>query len=463
MKLISTRYNQLCKYLLLSFILNLTSFNFYASAQTVKEKIDQVIAAHVANPGPFSGTVLVAQKGEVVYRGAFGNASLSPIRKNQIDTKYFIASITKQMTTVAILQLVESGRLHLHDKLSQFLPQINRSNEITIHELLSHRSGLARDSHQAYEEDVSPLDRVLSIQNDTLTHEPSAREAYSNTAFYALTHIIEKLSGLSYEEYLKQHIFEPAKMFNTGIQANETTVSMLATGLGMHLNEDGVNELGPAQKFNSPSLGGGGSLYSTVDDQFRFFQALESGKLVSQETVDLMKKRWPVTGEARPSFYHSYGWEVWDLSWGKIFDFTGRIYGYVSMVRYFQKEDIYVVLLCNSEFSERGTIAQAIRHILLGGDYNRAVPKIPASIPITASMKKHEGEYDFPEEETTVEIKMINGKMTLRSHGDHPIYLLAEDKNTFYSNLLPLKVTFEPKSQMMVWQFEDQKFELKRK
>ena len=113
------------------------------------------------------------------------------------------------------------------------------------------------------------------------------------------------------------------------------------------------------------------------------------------------------------------------------------------MHRYYMKDNIVVIVLSNSEYSERSLLGHAIRNILLDRDYKTPKPA-PQKIPLTKTMEKHLGVYNFPSEKTTVEIKMINGKMTLTSHGDKPMYIYPNNDHTFYSDLIPLKITFEP-------------------
>ncbi|WP_299224726.1 serine hydrolase [uncultured Psychroserpens sp.] len=437
--------------------------NLIIYAQDYEKKIEELLEANVGSIKPFNGSLLVAKKGEIIYRGAFGLADLSSKRKNVIDSKYFIGSITKLFTAVAILQLVEEKKIALDDKLSRWLPDINGSEKITIHHLLTHQSGLRRDSHQDYNAETTYTERLFSVQNDSLMFEPGEKQAYSSVGFYALSYILEAVSNMSFEAYFKTHIFEPSNMLNTGVKKQRSQkVENLSNGIGKTTDTHGVNDIGNAQYFDSYSFAGGGSLYSTVDDMWSFFTALEKGKLLSHNTVRMMKLKWPVKEKNEKSrLYYSYGWEIYDYSNQKgpflMIDFAGKIYGYKSMIRYYEKDDIVVIALCNSEFSERSILAHTIRKILLDKDYKLPKPS-PKYIPIDESMKHYIGIYDFPSEKTTAEIKMINGKYSLTSHGDKPIYLYPTSENTFYAKIIPLKITFIDK-QKMEFNFNDEMIE----
>lgn len=435
------------KYQLLMVVVIL--FNVGVTAQDYAEKIEQLIEANVQSTNPFSGSILVAQNGRVIYKGAFGLADLDSKKSNSIDSKYFIGSITKLFTTVAILQLVEQKKIALDDKLSKWLPEMNGANKITIHHLLTHQSGLRRDSHQDYDAEVTYMERLLSIKDDSLKFEPGEKESYSSSGFYALSFILETVSGMAFEAYFEKNIFAPADMQNTGVKKTKNQkIPALSKGIGYTLDTYDVSDIGPARYFDSYSFAGGGSLFSTIDDMWSFFNALEKGRLVSHNMVRMMKLKWPVKYENKKSrLYHSYGWEIYDYSdengSSLMIDYTGKIYGYKSMIRYYEKDDIVVIALCNSSFSERSRLGSNIRKILLNQAYDLPKP-FPDIIPLNESMEKHLGIYDFPDEKTTVEIKLINEKFTLISHGDKPIYLYPVDENTFQATVIPLKITFEP-------------------
>ena len=442
--------------------------SFNLSAQDYLKKIEELLKANVNSTKPFSGSILVAKKGKVIYRGAFGLADLTTERENTIDSKYFIGSITKLYTAVAILQLVEQKKIALDDKLSKWLPEIKGSNKTTIHHLLTHQSGLRRDSHQDYDAEVTYQERLFSIKNDSLRFQPGEKESYSSVGFYALSYVLETVSELKFEAYFEKHIFIPANMHNTGVKkTKQQKIDGLSIGIGSAADIHGVTDIAPARYFDSYSFAGGGSLYSTIDDMYSFFDALENGKLLSHNMVRMMKLKWPVkTENKRTRLYHSYGWEIYDYSNVEeqrlMIDYAGKIYGYKSMIRYYENDDIVIIALCNSKYSERSVLGSSIRKILLDKPYN--LPKAATEfIPFTKKMKKHIGFYDFPSEKTTVEIKIINNQLTLTSHEDKPAYLYPSNENTFHAKTFPLKISFEPtsnkKTQKLEFNFDEEMIE----
>nr|WP_321237630.1 serine hydrolase domain-containing protein [uncultured Psychroserpens sp.] len=439
--------------------------NFSATSQEHVKKIEELLEANVNSAKPFNGSILVAQKGKVIYRGAYGLSDLNAKQPNSINSKYFIGSVTKLFTAVAILQLVEQKKISLSDYLSKWLPEINGSEKITIHHLLTHQSGLMRDSHQDYDAEVSYKERLFSIKNDSLRFKPGEKESYSSVGFYALTYILESVSEMSFEDYFEKYIFFPANMKNTGVKKTKNQdIQGLSAGIGLITDKNGVSDIGPAKYFDSYSFAGGGSLYSTIDDMWSFFNALEKGKLVSYNTVRMMKLKWPVKYENKKTKrYHSYGWEIYDYSNNErpflMIAFAGKIYGYKSMIRYYENDDIVVIALCNSRYSERSLLGHAIRRILLDKEY-KLPEAAPKTIPVNRYMKKHLGIYDFPGKKNFAEIKMIDGKFTLTSHGDKPVYLYPSNENTFHAKSIPLKITFEPttkkKTQKLEFNFNEE-------
>src|SRR5690606_17204118 len=205
----------------------LTSFNV-AQAQTKADKIDKLVSTY-AEYGKFNGSVLVADKGNVIYKKGFGLADMEWNIPNQPDTKHRLGSITKQFTAVLIMQLVEQGKLQLHVPVTTWLPDYPKKNGdiITIHHLLTHTSGIPNmTSCPGFIKDVSrnaytPAQLVKISADSTLEFKPGERFAYSNSGYLLLGHIIEKVTGKSYEQVLQEHILTPLGMTNTGYDHHE--------------------------------------------------------------------------------------------------------------------------------------------------------------------------------------------------------------------------------------------------
>jgi len=206
-------------------------------AQDHAAKIQEVLAlAHKYRQ--FNGSALVAENGKVVYKGAFGAANMEWNIPNTPDTKFRLGSITKQFTATIVMQLVEQGKIKLDAKLSDYLPEYRKDTgeKVTIHHLLTHTSGIpSYTSQPGFFENVSrnPYkvdDFVKKYASGDLEFEPSSKYSYNNSGYFLLGAIIERVTGKPYEQVLKQSIFDPLGMKNTGYDHPTTIISKRASG-----------------------------------------------------------------------------------------------------------------------------------------------------------------------------------------------------------------------------------------
>src|SRR5262245_11012821 len=186
----------------------------------------------------FNGTALVAENGKIIYKGAFGKANMEWDIPNAPDTRFRLGSITKQFTSMLTLQLVEQGKIKLDGKISDYLPDYRKDigEKVTIHHLLTHTSGIpSYTSQPKFFEDVSRnpykvVDFVQKYTSGNLEFEPGSKFSYNNSGYFLLGAIIEKVTGKSYEQVLKENIFDPAGMKNTGYDHHDTLIPKRASG-----------------------------------------------------------------------------------------------------------------------------------------------------------------------------------------------------------------------------------------
>jgi CubicO group peptidase (beta-lactamase class C family) len=242
-------------------------------------------AGELAAKGEFSGTVLVARDGKVVLEKAWGLADREAGARSTVDTKFRIGSMNKMFTAVATLQLVEAGKLALDDTIGEHLPDYPNeevASKVTVRHLLTHTGGTGDIFGPEF--DVNRLklrthgDYVKLYGSRGLTHEPGARHEYSNYGFVLLGALVERVSGESYYEYVRENVFRPAGMTSTDSLPESVNVPRRAVGY-MYGGSVPNTEVLP---WRGTSAGGG---YSTVGDLLRFAQALESGKLISKEML----------------------------------------------------------------------------------------------------------------------------------------------------------------------------------
>jgi CubicO group peptidase (beta-lactamase class C family) len=237
----------------------------------------------------FSGTVLFARAGQPLYRAAFGEANKDFGVRNTIDTKFNLGSMNKMFTSVAVMQLVEAGKLSLEDTLGKFMSAGSMRpdvlSKVRVKHLLSHTSGLGSYFSDEWDRQSRALYRSVSdwvplVSKETLAFEPGARWAYSNTGMLLLGKVIESASGMDYFDYIRERIARPAGMTNTDAYDLDRVNPNLAVGY------DPVIRGGKREYRNNIFMhvirgGPAGGGYSTVEDLTRFAVALEGGKLVS--------------------------------------------------------------------------------------------------------------------------------------------------------------------------------------
>lgn len=277
------------RFLSLFFITLLTAS--VAFAQDKVQKIDDLLKTY-QEYGQFNGTVLVAEKGKVIYKKGHGMANMEWEIPNQPDTKFRIGSVTKQFTAALILQLVEEGKIKLDGKLTDYLPDYRKDtgDKVTIHQLLNHTSGIPSYTNgKFFREDsrdyYNPTDFVKKFSSGDLEFEPGTKWSYNNSAYFILGAIIEKVDGKSYAESLKTRILDPLGMANTGYDTHSPILKKRARGY-QKTPEGFVNA--PYLDMSLPYAAG--SMYSTVEDLYKWDQALYDDKILSDESKKLMFK-----------------------------------------------------------------------------------------------------------------------------------------------------------------------------
>ncbi|MBI1760882.1 MAG: serine hydrolase [Acidobacteria bacterium] len=253
----------------------------------------------------FSGVVLIAKNGQPLWQRAYGFANKAFNTPNRLDTKFNLGSINKFITHTAILQLVEAGKLNLDDTLGKYLPDYPNQQaaaKVTISHLLNMQSGIGDFFGAKFE--ATPKDRIRTI-NDylklfaeaPLAFEPGTSQRYSNGGYVVLGAIIEKVTGQSYYDYVRERIYKPAGMTNTDAYEVDASVPNVATGYTRHSGRDGNARVDNV--YTKPARGssaGGG--YSTAEDLLKFAQALEHGKLLDATHSRQMFGRLGIAGGA---------------------------------------------------------------------------------------------------------------------------------------------------------------------
>lgn len=260
-------------------------FTFGYSQKGISTKLEQYMDAQFAI-NDFSGTVLVSKNDSIVLKKAYGFADYEWKVKNVIDSKFSLASVSKQFTAVAILQLAENNKLSLEDPLSKYFAGFPKGDKITLKMMLTHNSGLNMDFDELYltKTDLDKDSVYTYLAKKPLLFEPGTSTAYSNIGYYLLARVIEKVSGQSYSAYLKQNVFDKAKMYNSGVSSNDAIVGKMTQRYYFD-NDKLVKNPYINWNFNV----GHDGVYSTIEDLDLWNKALfESQTLLSEESKKKM-------------------------------------------------------------------------------------------------------------------------------------------------------------------------------
>jgi CubicO group peptidase (beta-lactamase class C family) len=277
----------------------------------VAKELDAFIGGLVAED-VFSGAVLVAKDGEPIFSKAYGPASKEFNVPNQVSTKFNVASMGKMFTGVAVAQLAERGKLAFDDLVGRHLPDYPRevAGQVTVHHLLTHTSGMGSYWKPEYHEanhagfrtvrDYFPL-----FVKDPLAFRPGEKWGYSNAGFMVLGAIIEKVSGRSYFDYVREQVFRRAGMGDTDYYEADRVTPNLAAGYTKQNRYLREADEWTSNIFLSPVKGGpAGGGYSTVEDLLRFDAALRAHKLLNPAHTDIVLRG---KVEYRPNAKYAYG------------------------------------------------------------------------------------------------------------------------------------------------------------
>ncbi|SDL31133.1 CubicO group peptidase, beta-lactamase class C family [Salinimicrobium catena] len=356
------------KSLLAGFILLLSTAVLFG--QNKAEEIDNLLSKY-HEYDQFNGSVLVADGGEVVFSDGYGMANMEYDIPNTPETKHRLGSITKQFTAALVLQLVEEGKLELDHPISTYLPNYEgpAADVVTIHHLLTHSSGIPSytsfpNFFQDHSRDPSsPKEFVKTFSDSTLQFTPGEKFAYNNSGYFLLGHILEEVTGKSYEQALKERIFDPLNMNNTGYDRHETILKNRASGYAR--TGDGYKN---AAYLDMSLPYAAGSLYSTVEDLYKWDRALDANEVLSEESKQLMFSSQIPAGKSQ----YGYGWMINKMPVGDTGDSIpmvahgGGINGFNTLIVRFPKEDDLIVLLNNTGGAKLSDLAMGINNILHG-------------------------------------------------------------------------------------------------
>ena len=382
---------------------------------------------------PFSGTVVVVNKGEVIFNKSYGMASIEHGAANTSETKYKIASLTKQITCMGIMILKERGLLNTSDNLKKFFPDYPQLDErITVHHLMTHTSGLCSE--------FSVVDPYLMLGKRLYTHkevfdlfkdmplesEPGECWSYCYFGYYLLGVIIERITGKPYIEFLKDNIFKPLGMNNTGIDDYIEILTNKASGYYVSGEKLVCCEIDTMSAFSA------GAIYSTASDMILWDQALYNEKLVSKNT---MKEIFTPYKEE-----YGYGWVVDKNLNHKRVRHSGGGSGFSHQFHRYIDDKITILVLSNYGFSNSLSINENIAKIVFNEKY--CIPSKPKEFDF------HLNVYDsyvgiYEEGDFKLEIKRDGDKLYFIQENKWVMTMYPISEGTFRHTLIDREYTFE--------------------
>lgn len=367
--------NSSIKALIFAFI-TFSTFNSF-SQSTNKElfnKIDTYLESSVTNG--FSGVVLVSKNGETILSEGYGWADRKNKIPNSPSTVFNIGSVTKQFTASAILKLVEQGKIKTSDKISTYFAQtpIDKS-DITIHQLLTHTSGISNRVGGFRYDEASKEQFLKEFFESELQSKPGTKHQYANANYIILTAIIESVSGQTYSSFLNDYLFVPSLMNSTGYKSINFSKERLAHGYYYDRNDEQWVDWGTTQQqipYNDKhwySIGKG-DIHSTVEDLYKWHVALENNIVLALKTRLVQETPYVAENDNKTSFY-GYGWAISQSNRDtKIVAHNGSNGLYFADFVRFIDDDVVVIYLTNAFLGpESENVAREIGKMIFDTNY----------------------------------------------------------------------------------------------
>jgi CubicO group peptidase (beta-lactamase class C family) len=410
------------------------------------EKVADALFRDAVRADGSAVTVLVAQNGKVLFKQAYGMADREHYVAATPETKFRIGSITKQFTASAILKLQEAGKLSVADKLTKYLPDFPRGDEVTLHHLLTHTSGIRSYTDKpgfmaGVTNAVKAEDLIKSFKHDPYDFAPGEKWHYDNSGYFLLGYIIAKVSGKSYEDYLRQEFFEPLGMSNTGVYHNDAPPEHEALG---YAYEDG--KFSRALNWDMSWAGGAGALYSTVEDLYKWNEAVFSGKVLS--AASLKAAFTPVVTKQNRDENHDsgygYGWVAAQMRGAREISHGGGLQGFSTFLMRLPERNFTVTVLANAlpgvAGAEPGQLAHTVTELYLGDKLDPRLTQQPNPYVSAKTFDALIGRYDYGMAVMTV---TKEGSRFFAQLGGQPRFeIFPKSESEFFWKVVDAQVTF---------------------
>lgn len=367
----------------------------------------------------FSGSVAAVKEGDLLFCKAYGYANMEHKVSNTTKTKHRVWSLTKQFTAAAILIMEERGMLRVEDSVNFYFPECdNLDSRVTIHHLLTHTSGLFNysnlpDSQKTFQRMSHNKADLLKMFSDMpLDFEPGTQFNYSNTGYFFLGMLIERLSGVSYHQFLMDNIFRPLEMYDTGVDDGKEVIENMATGY--YLNGE---RLIHCNYIHIDLIWSSGAMYSTIEDLLVWDRALSSEGLLSGKSLEKMNTPY--------KSHYGYGVAVSDKGQKKLVHHDGGCEGFLAEIHRYVDNDVTIVILSNYGFTAVSKLCSVIASIVF--DERVEMPTRPKPFPMSRELLDH---YMGVYEGEGLKLELYDGTygLTLRIDGEYelPVYPISD-------------------------------------
>lgn len=344
---------------ILSILFLLTTVLGFGQKITVEKRLDSLFSS-LAEQNQFNGSVLIAEKGKVIYKSGKGYSNQLTKEKNNTKTIFELASCSKQFIGVGIALLNREGKINYTDDITLYIPELSNFKGVRIYDLLHHTSGIPeflghfaddwKNERIAKNQDVIDY---YSARKDTLEFSPNSNYQYSNTNYVFLATIIERISKQKIETYLADKIFKPLEMDRTFIynrRVNPQKIKNYAYGYSWIKNSfekatEDDTRIGNMMSYSMDGIIGNAKVNSTVEDIYKWIIALKNNTLLSKEEFDeVMKISQTTKGQ---DITYGFGFEVRKSEGNISYGHTGSWDGYITFIHYNSKNDRTIIVLNN--------------------------------------------------------------------------------------------------------------------
>jgi CubicO group peptidase (beta-lactamase class C family) len=402
-------------------------------AQSLEQQFDTYIGDQYTSDAP-GVSILVAKDGKAIYSKGSGIANLESDIKAAPKHVFEIGSITKQFTAVAILMLEEQGKLSVEDEITKFIPDYpTQDKTITVHHLLNHTSGIKSYTNmpsfmEFARTDMTPTVLIDNFKNEQMEFDPGTQFNYNNSGYIVLGHIIEVVSGQSYEDFIQTNIFDKVGMKNSYYGSMTRLIPNRARGYSK--TETGYRN---ADYLSLTLPYAAGSIMSTTADLLKWQNAISANTLIKKSSLE--KATNGSTLDSGEEITYGYGWYTGNINGSASVEHDGGIFGYSSSGIFLPEENVYVIGLSNCDCGNVGALVSNVAAMAI----RKPFPKKKDAIDLSESqLSKWVGAYEY--EGATRHVTLKNKQLFSQREGSvrMEIYPMSatnfifDGGNTFY-------------------------------